>query len=125
MRSMLRSAAVIDAWFDTLAPAQRALARALRDAVLAAEPALEMAIKWGNLVFSLDRTHALAIAVYRDHLNLQVFNGARIQPRHPQLAGSGRSMRHLRLGYGLPPDVDEVQEIVCDCVAAMRVSALR
>ncbi len=40
MRSILRSPALIDAWFDTLRPEQRELAHALHDAVRAAAPAL-------------------------------------------------------------------------------------
>jgi hypothetical protein len=123
MRSVLRSPAVIDAWFDTLEPAPRELARAVCDAVLHAEPSLEMAITWGNLVFSLRRTHALAIAVHREHVDLQVFNGVALLPRHPQLAGTGRALRHLRLAWAVPLDVEQVRAIARDCVAAMRLSA--
>jgi hypothetical protein len=116
---MLRSSALIEAWFDTLTPVQRELARGLREAILAAAPALEVSIKWGNLVFSVQRTHALAIVVYREHIDLQVFNGVHLAARHPALAGSGKTLRHLRLRLGLPLDADYVQELVRDCVAEM------
>ena len=122
MRSMLRSGALIEAWFDTLQPAPRELARHLREAILAAEPTLEASIKWGNLVFSLKRDHALAIVVYRDHVNLQVFNGAKLLGRHPELAGTGKGLRHLRLVPGAPPPADVVGRLVADCVDELRRS---
>jgi hypothetical protein len=122
MRSMLRSGALIEAWFDTLQPASRELARHLREVVLAAEPELEQAVKWGNLVFSLKRDHALAIVVYRDHVNLQVFNGAKLLDRHPELAGSGKGLRHLRLVPGEPLPGDRVGRLVADCVDELRRS---
>ena len=122
MRSMLRSGALVEAWFDTLPPAPRELARHLREVIAAAEPALEPTVKWGNLVFSLKRDHALAIAVYRDHVNLQVFNGARLLDRHPELAGTGKGLRHLRLVPGVPLPADRVARLVADCVDELRRS---
>ncbi len=123
MRSMLRSSALIEAWFDTLSPAHREVARALREAVLGADPNLEQAIKWGNLVFSVQRTHALAIVAYKEHVNLQVFNGARLLDRHPELGGGGKALRHLRFRLGLPVDVAAVRELARDCIAEMLSAA--
>lgn len=122
MRSMLRSGALIEAWFDTLAPAQAELARHLREVVLDTEPALVQSVKWGNLVFSLQRDHLLAIIAYRDHVNLQVFNGARLLAQHPELSGSGKGLRHLRLPLGQPPPGDLVRRLVADAAAEMRAS---
>jgi hypothetical protein len=122
MRTMLRSGALVEAWFDTLPPPARELARHLRDVVMSTEPALEPGIKWGNLVFSLKRDHALAIAVYRDHVNLQVFNGARLLDRHPELAGSGKGLRHLRFVPGEPLPGEGVARLVLNCVADLRAA---
>jgi hypothetical protein len=120
MRPVLRSGALVEAWFDMLPEAPRELARQLREAILLAEPTLEPAIKWGNLVFSLKRDHALAIAVYRDHVNLQVFNGGRLLDRHPELAGTGRGLRHLRLVPGEPVPGNLVARLTLDCVDELR-----
>ncbi len=122
MRTMLRSGALIEAWFDSLAPAQAELARHLREVVLDAEPGLVPAVKWGNLVFSLQRDHLLAIVAYRDHLNLQVFNGARLLARHPGLSGSGKGLRHLRLALGAPLPGDRVRRLVADAAADLRMA---
>jgi uncharacterized protein YdhG (YjbR/CyaY superfamily) len=119
MRSMLHSAAIVDAWFDTLQPAQRETAEALRACVRTTAPELTESIKWGNLVFSLAGRHALAILVHREHANLQVFNGALLAGQFPALEGAGRGMRHLKLRYRQPVDVERVAAVVSACVAAM------
>lgn len=119
MRSMLQSAALIDAWIDTLRPDERELARELRQAVLAAAPALAQSIKWGNLIFTLGGRHALAIAIHRDHANLQVFNGVALLEAFPVLEGSGKGMRHLRLRYRQPLDADLVAALARACVETM------
>ena len=104
MRSIVRTGPLIAAWFDTLREDQRSVAQALRDAVLDAAPALEPAVKWGNLVFSHLGGHALAIVIHKDHARLQVFNGARLSERFPMLEGSGPGVRYLRLRYHQPVD---------------------
>ena len=125
MRSRLRSTALIAAWFDTLAPAQRELARALRDAVNGAGVALDESVKWGNLVFSLQRTHVVAIVAYRDHVDLQVFNGAALQPSHPGLGGGGKPLRRLRFVLGAAVDAAAVGALVRDSAALVEASGAR
>ena len=112
MRSALQSAALIDAWFDTLSEPQRGLAAALRTLVAAEEPGLEVSIKWGNLVFSRGRTHALAIVVHKDHVNLQVFNGRALATQFPMLEGTGKGLRHVKLRPGQPIDEPALRSLV-------------
>lgn len=119
MRSMLQSAALIDAWFDTLQPEQLDLARALRECVAAAEPSLAQSVKWGNLMFTHGGRHALAIVIHKDHANLQVFNGVALAERFPMLEGAGKGMRHLRLRYRQPLDEELVEALTHACVQAM------
>jgi len=119
MRSMLQSAALIDAWFDTLLPDQRDTARALREQIVAAEPSLTQSIKWGNLMFTHAGRHALAIVIHKDHANLQVFNGVLLAPQYPALEGSGRGLRHLKLRYRQPIDEPLVDSIVHACIEEM------
>ncbi len=112
MRSALQSAALIEAWFDTLREPQREIAAALRALILDEWPALETAIKWGNLVFSHRRTHVLAIVVHRDHVNLQVFNGRALAPQFPMLEGTGKGLRHVKLRPGQPIDEPALRTLV-------------
>ena len=125
MRSIVRTAALVDAWFDTLTPEQQATAHALRRAVLATEPSLAQALKWGNLVFVHDGTHALAIVCHRDHANLQVFDGAAIARTFPMLDGVGKAMRHLRCRYGAAVDEALVAQITRACIAALPARGAR
>lgn len=122
MRSMLQSAALIEAWFDTLQPEPRELARALRAAVAAAEPTLAQSIKWGNLMFTHGGRHALAIVIHKDHANLQVFNGIALAQRFPMLEGTGKGMRHLRLRFRQPIDEELVEALVHACVETMEAA---
>jgi len=122
MRSILRPAALIETWFDTLRPEQNDLARHLRELVVAAAPELVSSVKWGNLMFTYEGTHAVAIVMHKDHANLQIFNGASLVDQFPELEGTGRGMRHVRFRYRFPVDEDLVREVVKACVELMELS---
>lgn len=115
MRSIVRPAALVQAWLDTLRPDQRETALALNDATLAAEPALVRTIKWGNLMFLHQGAHALAVVMHKDHANLQVFNGAQLAADFPALEGTGKGVRHLKIRYSQPLDAGLVSAIVRAC----------
>ncbi|HEX7384200.1 MAG TPA: DUF1801 domain-containing protein [Burkholderiaceae bacterium] len=112
MRSLVKSAALVEAWFDMLPANQRALARELQAAVLASAPQLARTVKWGNLLFLNHGVNAIAIAVHRNHANLQFFDGAALAERFPELEGSGERVRHLRLPYQQPVDAEQVRALV-------------
>ena len=119
MRSILRPAALIETWFDTLRPEQKDMARRLRELVTSAAPELQSSVKWGNLMFTYEGTHAVAIVMHKDHANLQVFNGASLVDRFPELEGTGRGVRHLRFRYRYPVDEELVRQAVQACVELM------
>ena len=122
MRSILRPAALIETWFDTLRPEQKDMARRLRELVSTASPELVSSVKWGNLMFTHDGTHAVAIVMHKDHANLQIFNGASLADRFPELEGSGKGVRHLRFRYRYPVDEQLVGEVVHACVEQMELA---
>jgi hypothetical protein len=122
MRSILRPAALIETWFDTLRPEQKDMARRLRELVVSAAPELASSVKWGNLMFTHDGTHAVAIVMHKDHANLQIFNGAQLVDRYPELEGGGKGVRHLRFRYRYPVDEELVREVVRACVEMMEVA---
>lgn len=119
MRSILRPAALIETWFDTLRPDQKDLARLLRELVQRTAPELASSVKWGNLMFTYEGTHAVAIVMHKDHANLQIFNGAALAERFPELEGTGKGVRHLRFRYRYPIDEELVREVVQACVELM------
>jgi hypothetical protein len=106
MRTNVRPAALVAAYFDNLPPEERATALALQRAVLEAAPGMEQTVKWGNLIFTWHGTNAVAIVTHKTHANLQFFHGADIAGQFPQLEGSGKGVRHLKCRYRQP--VDEV-----------------
>lgn len=118
MRGTMRPHALVAAYFDTLAPDQRDTAQALQRAVLEAAPDLTQAVKWGNLVFTIDRSNLLAIVAHKAHVNLQFFNGAALADAFPQLEGTGKGLRHLKCRHRQPVDVALVGDLVRAAVKA-------
>src|SRR5687767_1065759 len=115
MRTPVRHAALVESWFDMLlSDEQRALARELRAAVLAAEPRFMPTVKWGSLVFTYGGANLVAISMHRSHASLQVFNGAALAPQWPQLEGTGKGMRYLKYRYGQPVDATLLAALVRD-----------
>lgn len=121
MRTLVRTAALVESWFDLLPEAQRATARELQAAVLRAEPRLAQTVKWGNLVFMHRGANAIAIVAHRTHANLQFFNGHVLAVQYPQLEGSGKGLRHLKVRYGEPVDSDLVGALVRACIEEIDV----
>jgi hypothetical protein len=112
MRGTVRPNALVAAYFDTLSPEQRETAQALQRTVLAAAPDLTQTVKWGNLVFTVNRQNLLAIVAYKGHVNLQFFNGAALARDFPQLEGTGKGLRHLKCRCRQPVDIALVSTLV-------------
>jgi hypothetical protein len=124
MRTLLRSGALIESWFDMLTDEQRPTARALHAAVTAAAPALHATVRWGNLVYQHEGTNALAIVPHKSHVNLQLFRGAAVAPMYPQLEGNGRGVRHLKLRGGPEAvDADFIARITAAAIDALDIPA--
>jgi len=122
MRTLLRSGALIESWFDMLTDEQRPTARALHAAVTAALPQLHATVRWGNIVYQHEGLNALAIVPHRSHVNLQLFRGAALSPMYPQLEGSGKGVRHLKLRLNQPVDPDLIARISMAALDALEAS---
>ncbi|MEX8492477.1 DUF1801 domain-containing protein [Sphaerotilus sp.] len=118
MRHLARPAAMVANFFDSLPPAQVAVVMALHQAVLATAPGIDQAVRWGNLMFLVRGDHLATLVPHKAQAHLQLFQGAWLAERFPQLEGVGKGMRILKFRYGQPVDVDLVQRIVA---AAMQV----
>lgn len=119
MRHLLRTAALIESWFDFMPQGQQATARELQAALLAAAPHLHQSVKSGNLVFALDNRHAFALMMHKGHAHFQVYRGAQLAARFPQLEGSGKGLRHLSFRYGQPVDGGLVADLAQAALALM------
>lgn len=119
MRHLVRPAAIVAAYFDTLTPPQQAGVRGLQQVVMQSAPTLEQSVKWGNLTFTSQGRNVLAVVVHKAHLTLQVFNGAALSERFVELEGVGRGVRNLKLRYGQPVDAELIGAITCAAVEAI------
>ncbi|PXW93697.1 uncharacterized protein YdhG (YjbR/CyaY superfamily) [Sphaerotilus hippei] len=118
MRHLIRPAALVATYFDTLQPVQEPTARAVSRTIMAAVPELEQAVKWGNLTFQLAGRNVLALVMHKGHAHLQVFNGVLLTERFPQLEGAGKGLRHVKLRYSMPLDIELVEDLALAAVAA-------
>lgn len=119
MRTLLRSGALIESWFDMLTDEQRPTARLLHQVVTRSAPQLHATVRWGNLVYQLDGVNALAVVPHKTHVNLQLFKGAPVAPMYPMLEGSGKGVRHLKVRPSSGIDPELVARIVVAAVEAM------
>ncbi|WP_328579140.1 DUF1801 domain-containing protein [Ideonella sp. BN130291] len=117
----MRSGALIESWFDMLTDEQRPIARALHAAVTAAAPSLHATVRWGNIVYQHEGTNALAIVPHKSHVNLQLFRGAAVAPMYPQLEGSGKGVRHLKLRAPEAVNADFIARLTAAAIDALDV----
>jgi hypothetical protein len=122
MRTLLRSGALIESWFDMLTSDQRATARALHAAVTAAAPQLHPTVRWGNLVYQLDGVNAVAIVPHKSHVNLQLFKGAALAAQYTQLEGGGKGVRYLKLRTPQAVDAELIARIVQDALDVLHTT---
>ena len=103
-----------------LPAAQRTTVVRLRNAVLKARPSLTQDMNpWGYLTLSTpEAKHAFALIPHKQHVNLQIANGAKIAPKVPQLEGTGKNMRHIKFPYDEPIDAKLVDQAVRLSLAA-------
>ena len=85
-----------DGWFKKLGSPQREIAAALRKLVLASEPGLEEAIKWGMPNYSKNGPVA-GIMAAKAHVSLFFQNGSRLKDLKKRLEGNGKTMRALKI----------------------------
>jgi hypothetical protein len=53
-------------------------------------------MKWGSPVW-VGSGNVLYLICFRDHVNLGLFQGARLAARFPQIEGTGKGLRHVKI----------------------------
>ena len=84
---------------DAVPERHRPVADALRAVIAEHAPSLTESVKWGNLTYhDADRPTAnvAAILVHKEHVNLQLWAGARLDDPAGLLEGTGKEMRHVK-----------------------------
>lgn len=100
----------MDALLADLPPGLRPIGRALRAQVRRAAPGFEETVKWGA-PFWIGRRPAFCLMVYPRAVHLGLSRGAELAERFPEIEGTGKSLRHLRipdLAHARSPRVAEV-----------------
>ena len=86
----------VDRLFGELPRAYASVAAALRKTIREEAPTLREAVKWNN-PFWVGRRDVLCLQCYPDHVNLGVLRGAELAAEFPELEGTGKGMRHVKI----------------------------
>ena len=117
--------AEVTTYFKSLPAAQQPIALAVHKALLSAAPSLEHTVKWGiaQYLFPGSRmkdAEGFAIYATSKSVNLAVGRGGELAKKHPQLEGTGKSMRHVKLRSVADATSVAVAAIIKDAVAMTR-----
>ncbi|MCI4339830.1 MAG: DUF1801 domain-containing protein [Thermoplasmata archaeon] len=86
----------VEQTLDELPEEVRAVARALRDLVRSEAPELRETLKWGNPVY-VGRHDAVNLMLFPHHANLGFFRGADLAKQFPEIEGTGKNLRHVKV----------------------------
>ncbi|HLY07755.1 MAG TPA: DUF1801 domain-containing protein [Planctomycetota bacterium] len=108
-------------WFKKLTPEIKAIADELHRLILAAEPRLRAEMKWGMPCYSMN-SMVCALMGGKAHVNLFFHRGKLLSDPKKLLAGSGKTVRSLRLTSVREIPAAAVQKFVRAAVAIDRTS---
>lgn len=83
-----------DQLFRELPASYRAVAVSLRATIRGLGPGLVERVKWNN-PFWIGNDDVLCLQCFPDHVNLGFLRGADLAAAHPEIRGTGKSMRHF------------------------------
>ncbi len=83
----------IGAWPEPM----RAVGRRARALILALDPEMSEAVKWGAPCYMFKGRNQFALMRHRTYVNLQIENGAALDDPGGLIEGEGKSMRHVKL----------------------------
>jgi hypothetical protein len=93
----------VDELLAKTSPKTRSLVQHLRRVVRKSLPEVTELVKWGNPTYVVGGKNVAWILLYKDHVDLGFFQGARMQSK--RLEGTGKGLRHVKV-YNVE-DVDE------------------
>jgi hypothetical protein len=70
-----------------------------------AAPEMQECVKWGAPTYMVNDRNAASIMIYKDHINLGFFQGAKLKSR--RLEGTGKGLRHVKVRR--LEDIDEAE----------------
>lgn len=109
--------ATFDAYLADQRRSNQLIIRALRKLVGRVAPELEESVKWGNGCWLRGKTPVAYVYSAPDHVQFGFFNGSALKDPRGLLRGSGKFVRHIRVGR--TSDIDD------DAFAALLKQAAR
>ncbi len=88
----------VEAWLADQPRTLRPLLELARDLLDEGLPGARQAIKWGYPTW-VGNGNIASLLDYDEHVNLQFFQGARLADPEGLLVGTGKAMRHVRIGH--------------------------
>lgn len=98
-------------YLEKIPQEQKAAVKELNNIITEAAPTLNASIKWGNLTYHNDK-NICAIISHKNHINLQIWNGASLQDPNGMLKGTGKHMRHIKIEDKLNIDSIYIKNLV-------------
>jgi len=100
----------VDQYIDSVHEDMRPIVVALRSIIVGASGDFVEEIKWKALTYSLNKM-VCSIMVHKNHVNLQLFQGAKIQSVD-KLIGTGKNMRHIKFSHLSDLDTSAATKII-------------
>jgi hypothetical protein len=99
-------------------PMIRELADEVRRIIAKTLPEAEELVKWGNPTYLVRGENVAWILLYKDHVDLGFFQGAKM--KSSMLEGSGKQMRHVKVRRPVDVDQKELSRLLKKAAALAR-----
>jgi hypothetical protein len=102
----------VEGIMEALDPQKRKIAERLRGLVKDTLPDAVETVKWGNVTYLSNGKNLSWLIVYKDHVDLGFFLGAKLSSK--LLEGSGKGLRHIKVGTLADIDDSEFGRLLKD-----------
>lgn len=102
----------LEAWFKTAPQGQQATLAWLRCLITSLDPGVQEEFKWQRPCYLGRRGLFCYLQSTKNHVSLGFQNGALLDDPHGLLHGTGKDMRHVKLGPGSEPDGDALRDLL-------------
>ena len=105
----------VDAYVKSVNADLQEIVMAIRTAIKEGFKELKEEMKWNIPTYSINK-NVCAIAAHKNHVNLQVFKGAKIKDAR-LLEGTGKGMRHLKYEHLSDVKVAVIKRVIKQAIS--------
>lgn len=110
----------VDRIIEELPPDTQKIARALRAVIRKDLPSLSETLAWGNPTY-VGASRVASFSAHTGYVNLYLFRGAELAPRFPQVEGTGKALRHVRLNTPADAESPKTRQVLKAAASLDRV----